>query len=141
FYSGFPHLCSRGSIFFFFNYSSTTEIYTLSLHDALPISASTTTLTINALNLTNTGTGTVATINSGETLTLSTGAIISAGSVANTINGGNLTAGINSVTSRELILHVVSGLTVNSAIVDQSGNAVKLVKSSGGTLTLNGTNS
>src|SRR6266511_6362995 len=25
------------SIFFFFNYTSTTEIYTLSLHDALPI--------------------------------------------------------------------------------------------------------
>jgi fibronectin-binding autotransporter adhesin len=107
----------------------------------LSSAASTATLTINALNLTNTGTGTVATINSGETLTLSTGALISAGSVANTINGGNLTAGVNSVTSRELILHVVSGLTVNSAIVDQSGNAVKLVKSSGGTLTLNGTNS
>src|SRR5207245_9573783 len=26
------------AIFFFFNYTSTTEIYTLSLHDALPIS-------------------------------------------------------------------------------------------------------
>src|SRR5271167_5223778 len=28
---------SRGSIVFFFNYTATTEIYTLSLHDALPI--------------------------------------------------------------------------------------------------------
>src|SRR5258708_33591084 len=31
------HLCS---FFFFFNDTATTEIYTLSLHDALPISAS-----------------------------------------------------------------------------------------------------
>src|SRR2546425_8191652 len=30
-----PHHCSR---FFFFNDTATTEIYTLSLHDALPIS-------------------------------------------------------------------------------------------------------
>src|SRR5256885_5577693 len=29
----------RGSFFFFFNDTATTEIYTLSLHDALPISA------------------------------------------------------------------------------------------------------
>src|SRR3712207_9011519 len=28
----------RKSYFFFFNYTATTEIYTLSLHDALPIS-------------------------------------------------------------------------------------------------------
>src|SRR5947209_8864533 len=35
-------LCSIGitSLFFFFNDTATTEIYTLSLHDALPISAS-----------------------------------------------------------------------------------------------------
>src|SRR5256885_17159976 len=31
-----PLLCS--SVFFFFNDTATTEIYTLSLHDALPIS-------------------------------------------------------------------------------------------------------
>src|SRR2546430_6310910 len=30
----------RSSFFFFFNDTATTEIYTLSLHDALPISAS-----------------------------------------------------------------------------------------------------
>src|SRR5256885_11971084 len=30
---------SRGFIFFFFNDTATTEIYTLSLHDALPICA------------------------------------------------------------------------------------------------------
>src|ERR1019366_10515081 len=29
---------ARGSLFFFFNDAATTEIYTLSLHDALPIS-------------------------------------------------------------------------------------------------------
>src|SRR2546426_6493422 len=32
-----PHFCS---FFFFFNDTATTEIYTLSLHDALPISRS-----------------------------------------------------------------------------------------------------
>src|SRR2546427_12529992 len=32
----FAHLCLR--LFFFFNDTATTEIYTLSLHDALPIS-------------------------------------------------------------------------------------------------------
>src|SRR5258706_11854798 len=31
--------CSVQSVFFFFNDTATTEIYTLSLHDALPISA------------------------------------------------------------------------------------------------------
>src|SRR2546422_7786271 len=30
--------CYRSSVFFFFNDTATTEIYTLSLHDALPIS-------------------------------------------------------------------------------------------------------
>src|SRR2546427_8337045 len=30
-------LCVTGSFFFFFNDTATTEIYTLSLHDALPI--------------------------------------------------------------------------------------------------------
>src|SRR5258708_15735071 len=30
-------LCLRSSFFFFFNDTATTEIYTLSLHDALPI--------------------------------------------------------------------------------------------------------
>src|SRR2546430_9059200 len=32
-----PH--ARASLFFFFNDTATTEIYTLSLHDALPISS------------------------------------------------------------------------------------------------------
>src|SRR5258708_34967282 len=31
-------LCRRAVVFFFFNDTATTEIYTLSLHDALPIS-------------------------------------------------------------------------------------------------------
>src|SRR5260370_36082309 len=30
-------MCNVGSFFFFFNDTATTEIYTLSLHDALPI--------------------------------------------------------------------------------------------------------
>src|SRR5436309_4657368 len=34
-----PLLSHRVSLFFFFNDTATTEIYTLSLHDALPISA------------------------------------------------------------------------------------------------------
>src|SRR6266403_6323429 len=34
-------LCYFAVIFFFFNDTATTEIYTLSLHDALPISANT----------------------------------------------------------------------------------------------------
>src|SRR2546429_1256434 len=33
-------MLSRFTIFFFFNDTATTEIYTLSLHDALPISSS-----------------------------------------------------------------------------------------------------
>src|SRR3972149_10154570 len=32
-----PHLIKRSLFFFFFNDTATTEIYTLSLHDALPI--------------------------------------------------------------------------------------------------------
>src|SRR2546426_1883364 len=35
-------LCSLFFFFFFFNDTATTEIYTLSLHDALPISCTTT---------------------------------------------------------------------------------------------------
>src|SRR3989442_15535374 len=34
-----PHILCAPSSFFFFNDTATTEIYTLSLHDALPISA------------------------------------------------------------------------------------------------------
>src|SRR5204862_6252409 len=34
-----PHLPHSSSPVFFFNHTATTEIYTLSLHDALPISA------------------------------------------------------------------------------------------------------
>src|SRR2546422_5311375 len=34
-------VCSLSPFFFFFNDTATTEIYTLSLHDALPISAAT----------------------------------------------------------------------------------------------------
>src|SRR6266550_6951907 len=33
-----PHYCCKSGILFFFNEPATTEIYTLSLHDALPIS-------------------------------------------------------------------------------------------------------
>src|SRR2546429_3784609 len=35
-----PYTCRNLHIFFFFNDTATTEIYTLSLHDALPIYAS-----------------------------------------------------------------------------------------------------
>src|SRR2546423_11393617 len=40
--------CSRTFIFFFFNDTATTEIYTLSLHDALPISVLDTSVVISA---------------------------------------------------------------------------------------------
>src|SRR5262245_66005239 len=40
FSSSLHSLCSPLSFFFFFNDPATTEIYTLSLHDALPISPS-----------------------------------------------------------------------------------------------------
>src|SRR3712207_8354081 len=40
------------SVFFFFNDTATTEIYTLSLHDALPISGSTTSATAAAISAT-----------------------------------------------------------------------------------------
>src|SRR5438093_13325283 len=39
--SSFSFTCILFSCFFFFNDTATTEIYTLSLHDALPISART----------------------------------------------------------------------------------------------------
>src|SRR2546426_5654825 len=39
-FSAHHHLSTFHSLFFFFNDTATTEIYTLSLHDALPISAS-----------------------------------------------------------------------------------------------------
>src|SRR2546425_8041887 len=39
-YVFFALLCFFPSLFFFFNDTATTEIYTLSLHDALPISMS-----------------------------------------------------------------------------------------------------
>src|SRR5256885_17049245 len=46
----FPQCVSiRHSLFFFFNDTATTEIYTLSLHDALPIYPSTRTLPIRAV--------------------------------------------------------------------------------------------
>jgi autotransporter-associated beta strand protein len=106
----------------------------------LSAAASTDTRSILALALTNSGTGTVATINAGHTLTIASDAIISAGSVANTISGGNLTFGANAATINEGIFHVVTGLTVNSAIVDSGPNAVKVIKSSDGTLLLTGAN-
>src|SRR2546430_7701569 len=36
-YIGYCHYTFHGFLFFFFNDTATTEIYTLSLHDALPI--------------------------------------------------------------------------------------------------------
>src|SRR5256885_13440580 len=46
---------ARLSFFFFFNDTATTEIYTLSLHDALPISADNQTRTYGAANPSFTG--------------------------------------------------------------------------------------
>src|SRR6266571_2179548 len=41
------HFCAKILFFFFFNDTATTEIYTLSLHDALPISAGSSTTDSN----------------------------------------------------------------------------------------------
>src|SRR2546421_12170267 len=48
----FTHTCSRCLLFFFFfNDTATTEIYTLSLHDALPISNVVSLLRLPRVNL------------------------------------------------------------------------------------------
>src|SRR2546427_2473166 len=48
------NLIQASAVFFFFNDTATTEIYTLSLHDALPIFASTVESGLNTLRKTQT---------------------------------------------------------------------------------------
>src|SRR5436305_9145965 len=55
-------MCLYFSFFFFFNATATTEIYTLSLHDALPISSATTATTSAATAATIRASETTATV-------------------------------------------------------------------------------
>src|SRR2546422_11613329 len=55
-------------IFFFFNDTATTEIYTLSLHDALPISISHGTMTVESCAVLAVNPGITHTIGAGKTL-------------------------------------------------------------------------
>jgi autotransporter-associated beta strand protein len=95
---------------------------------------------ILALVLANAGTSTQLAINSGATLTLANGAVLSTGSTANSITGGTLTFGANSATSYEGIVYTASDLTIGSAVTDNGANAVSLTKSGPGTLNFTGAN-
>src|SRR2546428_12908904 len=44
-------MCRKGVLLFFFNDTATTEIYTLSLHDALPIYDETGRLNVDGMNI------------------------------------------------------------------------------------------
>ena len=93
---------------------------------------------ILALVLTNSGSATQVSINSGKTLTLASGALLSAGSAANSISGGTLTFGANSATSYEGIIHTASNLTIGSAVTNDGTSAVSLTKSGPGMLVFGG---
>ena len=96
-------------------------------------------LSILSLVLSDSGTGVQATIPSSQTLTLSSGALLSTGSVANTVSGGTLTFGSNAATAYEGIIHAAGDLAIGSAIANNGSHAVLLTKSGPGTLTLTGT--
>jgi autotransporter-associated beta strand protein len=94
---------------------------------------------INSLNLQG-GPVLTTTINTGVTLTVNSGGILSSGGthVIAGVGTGTLTAGAGS--ANDLIAHVNSGLTVNAIIANNGANAVSMVKSGVGTLTLGGIN-
>lgn len=95
--------------------------------------------TVNSLRLTNattdgvTTTGTL-TLTSGSTATIASGGIIGDSATA-FISGGNITSGVSA-----LYVHTPSNLTISSAIINNGGNAVALVKAGANTLTINGAN-
>ena len=107
---------------------------------------------ILALVLTNTGSSTNLAINNGDKLTLTSGALLIAGSAANSISGGSLTFGTNSATNYEGVVYTASNLTLASAVTNNATNTVTLTKSgpamlsfgaantySGGTIVTGGT--
>jgi fibronectin-binding autotransporter adhesin len=95
---------------------------------------------ILALVLSNSGAATQLAINSGNSLTLTSGALLSTGSAANTISGGTLTFGTNSATAYEGIVHTASNLTIGSAVTNNGSNAVILTKSGPAMLSFSGAN-
>lgn len=91
---------------------------------------------IRSLVLNGDGAPVQVTINNGNTLTVTSGAILSTGSFANTLSGGSITFGNNSATGYEGIVHVVEDMTIQSLIANNGSNAVSLTKSGGGMLKL-----
>ncbi len=95
---------------------------------------------ILALVLSNSGTAPQLALGNSTTLTLTSGAVLSAGGSGNSISGGTLTFGPNAATSYEGIIHTAANLAIGSAIADNAGNAVTLTKSGPATLLLTGSN-
>jgi len=96
-------------------------------------------MSIRSLTLANAGTPTEVAVNSGETLTLSSAAILSTGTAGNAIRGGSLKFSTNSATYFEGIIHTLADLTVDSVIVDED-QATSITKSGPGKLILNAAN-
>ena len=95
-------------------------------------------LSVLSLVLAGSGAGAAATIPSGQTLTLVSGAVLSTGGSGNSIIGGTITFGNNAATSYEGIVHTAANLAIGSAIANSGSHAVLLTKSGPGTLTLTG---
>jgi autotransporter-associated beta strand protein len=93
----------------------------------------------NSLKLTNDTTGQSLSVGSGNTLTLTNGGLLFAGSNPYTITGGTLKS--NTTTNSDLVIQNLGtgGLTINSVIANGAG-ASTLTVAGGGTLTLGGAN-
>ncbi len=98
------------------------------------------TISINSLVLDSGGAPLQVAVNSSSTLTITSGAILSTGSSANTLSGGTITFGNNSATGYEGIVHTLADLTIQNAIANNGNNVVGLTKSGAGTLSLTGVN-
>ena len=96
---------------------------------------------IRSLVLTNTGLPTELNLDASSVTTITSDAILSAGSVGNAIHGGTLTFASNSATSYEGIITTMADLTIDGAIVNSGSNPVSLTKSGSGTLSLGAVNS
>ncbi len=92
--------------------------------------------TLLSLVLANSGSPTQFGINSGRTLTLSGGALLSTGGTANAVTGGSLTFGNNSATGYEGVISTVCDLAIGSSVINNGTNAVTLTKIGPATLTL-----
>ena len=95
---------------------------------------------ILALVLTNSGSATQLAINSNKKLTLTSGALLSTGTTANSVTGGTLTFGNNSATGYEGVVYTASNLTIGSAVTNNGSNAVAVTKGGPATLSYSGAN-